>query len=115
MHNVPDITKEQAYDIVRREFYALRQEEEVERRIAKEEAHMVGAYFGKSFMQVGIQLEDEQYEKWKKWATKQIESVRSEQNSAYTSFGTDEANADDIDLDEITTQEPAAEGVPGRK
>ncbi|OTA88798.1 hypothetical protein M434DRAFT_398924 [Hypoxylon sp. CO27-5] len=115
MYNVPDMTKEKAYDIVRREFYALRHEEDVQRRIAKEEAQMVGAYFGKSFLQVGMQLEDEQYEKWKKWASKQIEAVRSEQSAAYTSFGTDEAEADSVDLDEMTAEEPAAEGAPARR
>ncbi|KAI1084011.1 mitochondrial ribosomal protein [Whalleya microplaca] len=96
--------KEKAYDIVRREFYALRQEEEVERRIAKEEASMVGAYFGKSHLQVGVELEDKNYESWKKWAGKQIEAVRSEQSQAYTSFGTEaeaEAAPDDLDVDEI--------------
>ncbi|KAI1139574.1 mitochondrial ribosomal protein [Hypoxylon sp. FL0543] len=115
MHNIPDMTKEKAYDLARKEFYALRQEEEVERRIAKEEAQYVGAYFGKSFLRVGMQLEDQQYEKWKRWAGKQIEAVRTEQDSAYTNFGNDEAEADDIDVDEITAEEPAAEGVPVRR
>ncbi|OTB03518.1 hypothetical protein M426DRAFT_321673 [Hypoxylon sp. CI-4A] len=114
MYNVPGITKDQAYDTVRREFYALRQEEEVERRIAKEEAQTVGAYFGKSFLQVGMQLEDEQYEKWKKWASKQIDAVQAEQNSAYTSFGNEEGDADNLDIDE-TAEEPVAETVTARR
>ncbi|KAK6955438.1 mitochondrial ribosomal small subunit component [Daldinia eschscholtzii] len=103
MHNIPGITKEHAYDTVRKEFYALRQQEEVERRIAKEEAQMVGAYFGKSFLQVGMELEDQQYEQWKKWAGRQIEEVQQERDSAYTSFG-DEANPDEIDMDTLTEQ-----------
>ncbi|KAI8957916.1 mitochondrial ribosomal protein [Daldinia sp. FL1419] len=109
MYNVPDITKEQAYDTVRKEFYALRQEEEVERRIAKEEAQMVGAYFGKSYIQVGVELEDREFEEWKRWAGKQIDAVRSERDSAYTSFG-EEADPDSVDMDELTEQadeEPA--------
>ncbi|KAL7624272.1 mitochondrial ribosomal small subunit component [Parahypoxylon ruwenzoriense] len=116
MHNLPDITKEQAYDIVRREFYALRHKEDVERRIAKEEAQMVGAYFGKSYLQVGMELEDHQYELWKKWAGKQIEAVAIEQNAAYTNFGAEEAEAEveDIDADEIV-EEPIAETVNVRK
>ncbi|KAI0884626.1 37S ribosomal protein Rsm25 [Annulohypoxylon maeteangense] len=101
MHNIPGITKEEAYDKARHEFYGLRQEEEIERRIAKEEAQMVGAYFGKTFIRVGLDLEDDQFERWKKWASKQIESVQAERDAAYTSFGVDEdANVDDIDLDE---------------
>ncbi len=63
MHNVPEITKEQAYDAARREFYRLRHEEDVERRVAQEEARMVGAYFGKTKQQVSMQLEDEQFER----------------------------------------------------
>ncbi|TPX17112.1 uncharacterized protein E0L32_003230 [Thyridium curvatum] len=99
MHNVPDITKEQAYDAVRREFYALRQEEEVERRIAQEEARMVGAYFGKSAMQVGMELEDAQFEKWKSWAATQTEKIEAERTAAYTSFG-DQAETPDVVAEE---------------
>lgn len=113
MYNIPDMTKEQAYDIVRREFYALRQEEEVERRIAKEEAQMMGAYFGKTFLQVGVELEDAQYERWKKWAGKQIAAVRTEQSQAYTTFG-DEEEADNIDLEEMM-EETVTEDVPVRR
>lgn len=111
MYNIPGMTKDQAYDAVRREFYALRQQEEVERRIAREEAMMVGAYFGKSFLQVGMQLEDEQFEKWRKWAGKQIDAVRSEQSQAYTSFGTDDADPDSVDVEDELAEE-AAETVP---
>ncbi|KAI2778835.1 mitochondrial ribosomal protein [Daldinia loculata] len=112
MHNVPGITKDQAYDTVRREFYALRQQEEVERRIAKEEAQMVGAYFGKSYLQVGIELEDREYEQWKKWAGKQIEAVKAERDSAYTSFG-EEVDPDNIDVDELAAE--TEEAVPVQK
>ncbi|KAI5927896.1 mitochondrial ribosomal protein [Camillea tinctor] len=106
MHNVPGMSKDQAYDIVRREFYALRHEEEVQQRIAKEEAMMVGAYFGKSFLQIGMELEDQAFENWKRWASKQIDAVRAEQNAAYTSFGDEdaedeEATAESIDVDQI--------------
>lgn len=95
VHNVEDMTVEKAYDIVRREFYALRHAEDVERRIAKEEAMKVGAYFGMSVLDVGMQLEDQQYEYWKKWAGKMIQSVRAEQDAAYTNFGaTEEADPD---------------------
>ncbi|KAI0025872.1 mitochondrial ribosomal protein [Xylariomycetidae sp. FL0641] len=126
MHNTPGITKEQAYDEVRREFYALRQQEEIERRIAKEEAQMVGAYFGKTFLQVGGELEEKQFEYWKKWAGKQIDMVTAEKSAAYTSFGSneDEIDADDIDDQTATAADPqpghagelnpVAAQVPGR-
>ncbi|KAI1634689.1 37S ribosomal protein Rsm25 [Biscogniauxia mediterranea] len=117
MQNIPGISLEQAYDVVRREFYALRHEEEVQQRIAKEEAHMVGAYFGKSFLQVGMELEDKAYENWKRWASKQIEAVRAEQNAAYTSFGGDAEGEDagGIDLDEIMAESAeAAASIPAQ-
>ncbi|KAI0900558.1 mitochondrial ribosomal protein S25 [Annulohypoxylon nitens] len=99
MDNIQGITREQAYDKARQEFYALRQEEEVERRIAKEEAQMVGAYFGKTLNKVSMDLEDDQYDRWTRWASKQIEAVQAERNAAYTTFG-EEENAEDIDAEE---------------
>lgn len=85
--NHQGMSKQQAYDKARKEFYALRQEEDVGRRVAIEEARYVGAYFGKNNLQVGMELEDQVYEEWKAWA--QEEMVRSElkRNEAYTSFG----------------------------
>ena len=62
------MAKAAAYDEARKEFYLLRQREEIEQRIAVEEARMVGAYFGKSLVRVGLELEDKAYEKWKTWA-----------------------------------------------
>jgi small subunit ribosomal protein S23 len=122
MHNVEDMPQEKAYDIVRREFYALRQEEDVERRIAKEEAMKLGAYFGKSFNQVGMELEDQQYENWKKWAGKQIQSVQAEQDAAYSNFGaTEEASAEgrevdveDTDADMDTSSTASTDAAPRR-
>ena len=72
---------------------------------------MVGAYFGKSFLQVGMELEDQQFEAWKKWASKQIDAVKAEQNAAYTSFDTEDDAAaegleEDLDMLVETTSEP---------
>lgn len=111
MHNVEGMTQEKAYDIVRREFYALRHVEDIERRIAREEALKVGAYFGKSAIEVSMGLEDEQFENWKKWAGKQIDNVQAEQDSAYTNFGAvEESEGDDLDA-----EEPVAEPVMADK
>ena len=76
--------KDDAYDIARREFYALRQEEEVERRIAKEEAQFVGAYFGKTRLEIGHELESKEFERWKTWAAAEIEKVRVARSEAET-------------------------------
>lgn len=98
MHNVPGMTTDQAYDITRKEFYRLRHEEDVERRVAVEEARMVGSYFGKTYLQVGMELEDKEHERWKKWATKEINKIRGEQADSLANLS-DDAAADSVDAD----------------
>lgn len=93
------LNKYQAYDKARREFYYLRQEEQIERRVAQEEARHVGAYFGQGYLQVGMDLEDAQYKRWKKWATDQIETIRAEQSDGGLTMvgGVDGEGLDDLD------------------
>lgn len=85
-----NITKEQAYDVARKEFYAIRQQEDIQRRVAQEEARMVGGYFGKTRLQVSMELEDVMYEKWKKWAEGEAFKLQAERDSAYANFGNDD-------------------------
>ncbi|KAF2662145.1 mitochondrial ribosomal protein [Lophiostoma macrostomum CBS 122681] len=67
------MSKPEAYDQARREFYRHRHLEEIRRRVAKEEALHVGAYFGKGPNEIGMALEDTAFENWKAWAAQQIE------------------------------------------
>lgn len=90
MQNGQGMSKEQAYDTARKEFYDIRQQQDIERRIAQEEARMVGAYFGKSRLEVSVELEDVVYEKWKKWAEGEAQKLQAERDSAYANFGSDE-------------------------
>ncbi|KAK7511137.1 mitochondrial 37S ribosomal protein mS23 [Phyllosticta citriasiana] len=76
-------TKGQAYDIARKEFYEKRTDEDIERRIAKEEALAVGAYFGNSPLEYGMLLEDRAYDDWKVWADKEIELAAQQEAAAY--------------------------------
>ncbi|KAL8380800.1 hypothetical protein RB595_005203 [Gaeumannomyces hyphopodioides] len=95
------LSKNAAYDKARREFYELRQEEEIERRIAREEAMMVGAYFGKNSLQVGADLENHEYERWKTWAAKRHTEREAARAAAYTSYGstaTEEVDAADVEV-----------------
>jgi small subunit ribosomal protein S23 len=85
--NSGGLDSNQAYDIARKEFYALRHEEEVERRVAREEALWVGAAFGKGALDVGMELEDKTYERWKEWATKEVEAIARQRDAAYTTIG----------------------------
>ncbi|KAM3074738.1 mitochondrial ribosomal small subunit component [Clarireedia jacksonii] len=93
MHNEPGMSSSKAYDIARKEFYALRRAEEIERRVAKEEALSTGAYFGKGALEVGMELEDKAYEAWKKWAYEQLEAIKLQKAGAYTGVGTGEEEA----------------------
>lgn len=83
-----------AYDQARREFYRLRQLEEVERRIAVEEARYVGAYFGKTRTDVGLQLEDAEYEKWKVWAEKETADREARAQAGVETFNSEEEETD---------------------
>lgn len=113
-HNVPGITSAQAYDQARKEFYSLRLEEDVERRVAKEEALSTGAYFGKSTLDIGMELEDKEYERWKEWATKEVTLAEQKQAAMYTGGGESEEMVVDSNpaeyeaaVEEVSDQIPA--------
>lgn len=103
------MTSAKAYDQARHEFYAIRHQEDVERRVAKEEALATGAYFGKSMLQIGMELEDRTYESWKKWAQKEVEAIDRNRSAQYTGFDTE--LEDDISIDAIP-DEPLDAEVP---
>lgn len=87
------LSKEEAYDMARSEFYVIRQEEQIEKRIAHEEARMVGAYFGKDRLQISMELEDDTFERWKKWAETESAQLQAKRDAAYSSFGDEEADS----------------------
>jgi small subunit ribosomal protein S23 len=103
---VPDISNAQAYDVARKEFYALRHEEEVERRIAREEAAWTGAYFGKSALEVGMELEDKTYESWKAWATREAEAIDLQRTAAYTGLGSSSGEEEEFNVEVDAAEEP---------
>ncbi|MCJ1313424.1 mitochondrial ribosomal small subunit component [Agyrium rufum] len=72
------LSQDLAYDQAREEFYAERLQEDEERDVAKEEALATGAQFRMTTMDVAMQLESEQHEKWKGWAYEEdrMESLR---------------------------------------
>ena len=78
--------RQEAYDQARREFYAQRMHEDIERRVAKEEALSTGAYFGETTIKYGMELENKVYEEFRAWAEKTI--VEVEQARAAFSSGT---------------------------
>ena len=72
LEKMPDITLAQAYDIARKEFYALRRREETRNRIAAEEAQHMGARFGMSWNKVGIKIEGGVYNEWEAWGRERL-------------------------------------------
>jgi small subunit ribosomal protein S23 len=110
LHNVPNITKAEAYDQARREFYKLRLREDVERRVTKEEAEATGAYFRKSMLDVGLELEDKEYDRWLGWADAEVTRL-SQARLAFSgsSDGGDEsADSEMLDEAEIEPSKPEA-------
>ena len=84
LDNNESLTRAQAYDKARKEFYDLRLQEDIERRVAKEEALATGAYFGKSAIEIGMDIEDKQWDVWKHWAEGAAE-ITQQQRLALTS------------------------------
>lgn len=82
--NLPNLSKAKAYDQARKEFYNIRLQEDVRRRVAKEEALATGAYFHKSTLEVGMELEDKEYDEWRAWAVKEVKEAEQRQNAMYT-------------------------------
>jgi small subunit ribosomal protein S23 len=97
MENREGISKEQAYDIARKELYDIRQAQDITRRIAQEEARMVGAYFGKSRLEVSMGLENAVYEKWRKWAEGEAQKLQAERESAYANFGSSDEKTVEVE------------------
>ncbi len=103
LNNVPNITLARAYDQARKEFYDLRLQQDVERRVVQEEALATGAYFGKTALKIGMELEDQEFERWKEWASK--ETVLAEQKRAAMYTGGDSESTEELSEDEV-------EGLP---
>ncbi len=98
LENQSGITHAEAYDQARKEFYQVRYEEDVARRVAKEEALAVGAQFGKSYMEIGMELEDRQYEEWRAWALSETIRVEQLRASSYTGGEEEEGLVDETPL-----------------
>lgn len=104
-----------AYDQARREFYEHRHLEDVERRVAREEALSTGAYFGKSALEVGMELEDKQWEAWKVWAQKQITAMKQAQGAVLTSIDNDDAAIDTKDEEVLHSLDEVGKSVPNNE
>ena len=115
LQNNASMTRPEAYDQARKEFYDLRLQQDVERRVAREEALATGAQFGKSVNDIGMELEDQEFERWKIWAKKEAEAIKQKEAAMYTGFDADEvaldADSEEMGaaLEEISDSTPAQE------
>lgn len=110
------MTAEQAYDIARKEFYDLRMREDIERRIAAEEAQATGATFGKSYLELGIEMEGKYLEQWRKDTTAFI-LRRRQRRAAFQIIEFNPASVDDgfipmVESDETGAGTEAGEEAP---
>lgn len=87
----PNMTPAKAYDQARKEFYEVRLQEDIERRVAKEEALATGAYFGKTTLQIGMELEDKMFEEWKAWASNEVLQQDQSRAAMYTGVDSEAA------------------------
>lgn len=100
------MTKSAAYDIARREFYKIRLQEDIERRVAAEEAEATGATFGPSALEIGMELENQQYEKWKEWA--KTEAQLFDQRTASLTGAPEIAAETEPEADPLAVEENSA-------
>lgn len=100
----PALSAEKAYDMARKEFYDLRLQEDIERRIAVEEARACGATFGKTYLELGIEMEEKYLEQWRKDTIAFILRRRQRQSTfkviEFTSASTEEGFIPAIEAEE---------------
>lgn len=100
------LSKVQAYDVARKEFYALRHAEEVEKRVTREEAMWVGAQFNKGTLEVGMELEDKVYEKWKVWAQKEVDAIELSKQAMYAGLSVEIEEEPELGDDDVPKVQP---------
>lgn len=109
LHAIPNITVAEAYDKARREFYVLRRQEDLRRRIAAEEAEATGAIFSPNALVWGMQNESKMYDDWEAWSRKQM--VEQQQRSA--SFAGEAAPSEEEAIEEVVEAEREGAKIDG--
>lgn len=74
-----------------------------------------GAYFGKSMLQIGMELEDKEYERWKQWALKEITEAKQKQASVYTGLDNPAVIPSIDDPETLARLEALESDVPARE
>ena len=110
----PNMTPARAYDEARKEFYEMRLQEDIERRVAREEAMATGAYFGKTTLQISMELEDKIYEDWKAWASREVIQMEQRQAAMYTGLDNESAALPDSGPELESAMEELEDSIPAQ-
>lgn len=107
------MTEAAAYDKARKELYRTRHAREIEGRVAKEEAMAFGAFFGKGPLEVGMELENQQYVNWYEWAKKENMLAQARAESAYSGSENEEnqlasKDSEQEELQRVSDQVPSS-------
>ncbi|OLL22576.1 37S ribosomal protein S25, mitochondrial [Neolecta irregularis DAH-3] len=70
MNQTDPLSEQQAYEYACQEFYAVRAHEEIESRIAEDEARAYGTSFT-SYIEIGMKLQTEAIERWRERASRE--------------------------------------------
>ncbi len=122
LQTVPDITVSQAYDKARKEFYDIRRQEDIQRRVAAEEAEAMGANFGPTILQWSMQIENKQYDDWEEWS-KKVVIENMQRNAAFAGETTNveeemldaETDADSSPGSSVFASEQVRQAAQGRR
>jgi small subunit ribosomal protein S23 len=90
MMEVEGRNSKDAYDLARKEFYRLRMKQDIERRIAREEAIAVGANFGLSYMEISLENEGKIIDQWRTEAVADFNLRMNKKASAISDSGESE-------------------------
>ena len=110
--NNPHLTIPETYNIARKEFYSLRLQQDIERRIAVEEARHVGSSFDKAYIDIMFEREQKVLQEWRTKAAQDLALRKHKRNAAYSTTSMDEDLAAAAAASG-TAAEAAAEDTPG--
>ncbi|KAL9052059.1 MAG: hypothetical protein Q9162_005630 [Coniocarpon cinnabarinum] len=85
--NPTPLSRAAAYDKARKEMYQRRAFDEMEVKIAQEEAMSVDAEFGMSLLDVGMQLENKEFNRFRSWAQEQVTLQEQARAASYAALG----------------------------
>ncbi|KAF8453480.1 mitochondrial ribosomal protein S25-domain-containing protein [Terfezia claveryi] len=103
------LTLTETYDLARKQFYKIRLEEDIQRRIAIEEALSTGAVFDKYYMDIVFEREGQVLQDWRIKAAQDLAIRKHRRNAAYSST----VAAEDAAAAGAAGQAEGAEGAVG--